>query len=166
MYSGGRPWPLAVVALFVSACSLVRAPPQPPEISIASLQPEEIGIGRQVFLVQLALNNPNDVKLRVASGRLRLDFEELRAGSGELLDGFELGPGARGSASVRIETDLVSQAPQFLSWLMSGDATLDYRITGYIDVVGFGLGRLPVDERGQVPLRPPRSMDSGRTVAL
>lgn len=165
MSSRGRAWFL-IVSLFVSACSLTRAPARAPEVRIAGLQPEQLGIHRQVFLLHLSLDNPNDVRIRVASGRLRLDIEELQAGSGELVEGFVLPPREQGTASVRIETDLVSQAPRFLGWLMSGDATLDYRITGYVDIVAFGLGRLPVDERGRLPLRPVRGNSGQDPVAL
>ncbi len=166
MFRPGRAWPL-VVALFVVACSLTRPPTQMPNIRIAAIEPESIGLNQQVFLLRVVLDNPNDVTLRVASATLRLDLEDLRAGTGELVEGFSLPAGEQGTATVRVVTDLVSQAPQFLSWLMSGDATLDYRVTGYFDLIGLGLGRVPVDEKGLVPLRPgPRSMKRDDTVAL
>ncbi|UCG72601.1 MAG: LEA type 2 family protein [Chromatiales bacterium] len=159
-------WP-AVFILLLAACTAPRAPTKVPDIRVAAIDPESIGINQQVFLLRLSLVNPNDVPLRVAAARLRLDLEDLSAGTGELVDGFSLPAGEQGTATVRIETDLVSQAPQFLSWLMSGDATLDYRVTGYVDMIGLGLGRVPVDDRGIVPLRPgPRSSKRDDTVAL
>jgi len=161
-----RAWPVVIV-LLATACSVVQRPTQIPEIRVAAIEPESIGLNQQVFLLRLTLDNPNDVQLRVASARLRLDLEDLRAGTGELVEGFSLPPGDQGTATVRIVTDLVSQAPQFLSWLMSGDTKLDYRVTGYFDLIGLGLGRIPIDERGLVPLRPgPRSTERDDTVAL
>lgn len=161
-----RAWFIPVV-LLAAACSMARAPTQIPDIRVAAIEPQSIGINQQVFLLRLALDNPNDVQLRVASARLRLDLEDLRAGTGELVEGFSVPAGEQGTATVRIVTDLVSQAPQFLSWLMSGDTTLDYRVTGYVDLIGLGLGRIPIDERGLVPLQPgPRSMKRDDTVAL
>lgn len=161
-----RAWLIPVVML-AAACSVARPPTQIPEIRVAAIEPESIGIKQQVFLLRLALDNPNDVQLRVASARLRLDLEDLRAGTGELVEGFSLPAGEQGTATVRIVTDLVSQGPQFLSWLMSGDTTLDYRVTGYVDLIGLGLGRIPIDEQGLVPLQAgPRSTQRDDTVAL
>lgn len=164
MSSRGKGWSLGIV-LFCSACSLVQAPTRAPEIRLASLQPERLGVQRQVFLLRLVLDNPNDVELRVAAGRLRLDIEEIRIGAGELVDGFALPANAQGAATVRIQTDLLRQAPRLLSWLMTGDGTMNYRVTGYIDLVGLGLGRLPVDERGRLPLRPARDRSGSKAVA-
>ena len=47
-----------------------------------------------------------------------------------------------------------------LTSLMAGNGGLRYRVSGYVDVVGFGLGRIPVDERGRLGLPAPAQADS------
>jgi LEA14-like dessication related protein len=153
------------VGLFITSCSWFRAPTQVPDIRIAAIEPESIGLDRQVFRMRLVLSNPNTVALRVASARLRLDLEDIVVGTGELMEGFSLPAGEEGSGSIRIVTDLFRQGPQLLTWLMSGDGTLDYRVSGYIDLVGLGLGRVRVDENGRVPLAPSRG-ESRDTTAI
>ena len=151
---------LATSLSLLSACSLTR-PTQPPDIRLAGLQPERIGLTEQVFLVELRLENPNTVKLRVASGQVELEIESAPVGIGELVEGFDIPAGEQGSATVRVVTDIVANGPRFLEWLMSGDTRLDYRVIGHVDVVGFGLGRLPIDERGQFVLGPPGPRPGG-----
>lgn len=158
---------LAAGVLVVSACSLVNPPTQVPDIRLAGIQVQSIALDRQVFVVRLALDNPNTVKLKVASARLGLNIEDIEAGTGELLEGFDVPAGESGTASVRVITNIVGQGPRYLQWLMSGDATLNYRVSGYVDLVGLGLGRIPVDERGSLQLAPPpRGARSEGTTAL
>jgi len=155
---------LVFCLLGVNACSLVQAPTELPDIRLNRIDARSITLDRQEFILHLALDNPNPVKLRVASAKLKLDVEEFSAGTGELLEGFDIPAGASGTASVRVVTDLVRQGPEFLQWLLSGDTGLDYRVSGYVDLVGLGLGRIPVDERGQLSLKPPAG--GARTLAL
>ena len=154
------------LALFTAACSVTQAPTRVPDIRVAAIEPERIALDRQVFRVRLVLSNPNPVPLRVASARLRLDVEDISAGSGELVEGFSLPAGEEGAATLRIVTDLVEQGPQFLSWLMSGDQALDYRVSGFVDLIGLGLGRVPVDERGQFRLAPSRERAGDDATAI
>ena len=156
---------LALLAgLLGGGCSVYEPPSQVPDIQLISLQPERIGLKRQSFRLNLSLSNPNDGTIRVADGRLTLDLEDMRIGSGELIDGFSIAGGEEGVASLRIETDLMRDAPRLLQTLMASNGSLKYRVTGWVDVLGFGLGRLPVDERGRIDLTAPMPQDQGREV--
>jgi hypothetical protein len=158
---------LVLLALIVVACSAARPPTRVPDFRVAAIEPEDIKLDRQVFRLRLVVTNSNTAGLRVAAARLRLDLENIVVGTGDLVEGFSLAAGEEGSASLRIVTDLARQGPQLLAWLMSGDSSLDYRVTGYVDLIGLGLGRVPVDERGRIPLAPPSgSGRESRTTAI
>lgn len=151
----GRRCIALLFACLAAACTLGKAPTRAPEIRLLSLMPEQLGLQRQVFRLQLGLSNPNEVSLRVAGSRLHLELAGVPIGSGELIDSFSIAPGAQGSAAVRIVTNLVNQAPVLLQKLMVSDGGLDYRVTGYVDFTALGLGRLKLDERGRLGLAPP-----------
>ena len=142
---------LVLIAL-LGACSLPEPPSEMPAIRVVNITPESLGLNRQVFQLKLGLFNPNEAKIKVASGRLRLDLEDTVLGTGELVDGFSIAGGEEGEATLRIITDLMGKAPRLLQSLMASNGGLDYRVSGYLDVVGFGLGRIPIDERGRLGL--------------
>lgn len=151
---------LLLLVLLATACSLPQAPSEMPAIRIAALRPESIGLNRQVFALDLVLTNPNSAAIKVASGRVRLDLQDMSVGTAELVDGFSIGAGDEGIARLRVVTDLMGDAPRLLSGLMSSEGSLQYRVTGYLDFIGFGLGRIPVNERGSFSLRPPAPASS------
>ncbi|MGI9331445.1 MAG: LEA type 2 family protein [Gammaproteobacteria bacterium] len=151
---------LLLLLLLASGCSLQQAPSQIPDIRIAGLSAESVGLDRQVFQLDLRLSNPNSAAIRVASGRLRLDLQDMSIGTAELVDGFSVPAGQEGLARLRVVTDLMTQAPRLLSGLMANQGSLKYRVSGYLDVIGFGLGRVPVDEVGSFSLRPPTPASS------
>ena len=149
-----------MLVLLATGCSLPQAPSEMPDIRIASLRPQSIGLNRQVFRLDLALTNPNAAAIKVASGRVRLDLQDMSVGTAELVEGFSIAAGQEGLAQLRVVTDLMGEAPRLLSALIASEGTLQYRVTGYLDVIGFGRGRIPVDERGSFGLQPPAPASS------
>ena len=151
---------LLLLVLLAAGCSLPQEPSEMPDIRIAAVRPESIGLNRQVFQLDLALTNPNPAAIKVSSGRVRLDLQDMSVGTAELVEGFSIAAGQEGLARLRVVTDLMGEAPRLLSALMASEGTLKYRVSGYLDFIGFGLGRVPVDERGSFGLRPPAPASS------
>ena len=82
------PWFIGFLCmLLVAGCSLTRPPTEYPELRVAAIEAERLGLNQQVFRVRLQLYNPNEVRIRVASGALTLDLEDIRVGNdrGQLL---------------------------------------------------------------------------------
>lgn len=143
---------LITVWLALGSCALFRPSLEPPDIRLRSVTLERLDLVEQVFRARLSIENPNGIAIRVSDARLSLFLEGIYLGEGRTVDGFSVPATGRQDADVRVATDLVSQAPQLLNWLLSGDQQIDYRVEGYVDLGMAGFGRLNIDEAGQVSL--------------
>ena len=138
--------------LALSSCALIRPSLEPPDIRLRSVTLERLDVVEQVFQARLTIQNPNDTVIRVSDARLRLSLEGIYLGEGRAVEGFSVPAMGRQEADVRVVTDLLSQAPRLLNWLLSGDQQIDYRVEGYVDLGMAGFARLNIDEQGQVSL--------------
>lgn len=143
---------LVMALLMLGGCSLFVPDLRPPEVALRGVVLERTGLREQIFRVYLDVSNPNDRVVRVAEARLALQVEQIDLGEGTTTEPLTLPANGRSRIVVRVATDVISKAPDLLSWLMSGDPDLDYRVSGFIDVGGAGMVRIPVNETGRVSI--------------
>lgn len=136
----------------LSSCSLFRPPEVPPDVALRNIAMEQAGPSRQVFRARLRVSNPNATTLRVSGGGATLHLRNLLAGEGELVDSFSVPAGGSTDVDVLIVTDLASHAGTLLQWALAGTTRLDYRVSGYLDPVAFGIGRQRFEESGELSL--------------
>jgi len=136
-------------AALLSACASLPRSWEAPELAVRGVRVKELGLARQVFLVTLAVRNPNDrtLPIKAMTYRLKLDGQELAQGGGALDKQIP----AFGESQVEVELvgsllGLATQLPALalretpIDWTVSGTATiadglltLPYRYSGQVD---------------------------------
>ena len=124
-----------------------------PEVSLYGIALERLALTEQVFRARLVVSNPNEQRLKVSSALVNLKLEGIEIGTGETVAGISVPGNGTEFVDIRIVTNLWRSAPQLWTWLNSGDATLDYRVDGVVNLGLAGLARLRIDESGQMDTR-------------
>ena len=138
-----------VLAITLGGCASSVESWQAPEVTLIGIQPREIGLARQSFVLTLAVRNPNDRALPIQAMRyhLSLEGEEIARGGGQL-DRL-IPPQGEDRVDVEVTGDLLSLAarlprlarqPGLFEWSLSGTLTLSgglivlpYRYSGTLD---------------------------------
>lgn len=136
--------------MLLGGCALLQPPLESPELALQAIGLERLNLTEQVFLARLAVSNPNRQRIKINNAVVRLELEGIDLGSGETVSGVSVPAQGEDFVDVRVVTNLLSTAPQLWAWLNSGDATLDYRVSGFVQLGLGGLARLNVDETGQI----------------
>jgi hypothetical protein len=146
-------------AILLASCASLTKPWETPEVALLGLQPKELGLARQSFLVTLRIRNPNDrtLPIKAMTYRLYLEGSELVNGSSELDRQIP----AFGEETVQVEVNgslfgLLSRLPALalkndnLEWAVAGTVTilggllsLPYRYSGDIDPKALLSGAIP-----------------------
>lgn len=144
------------LALFCVAatagCSQLVQELSPPSVALAGLELVNAGVANQTFRVTLDVANPNGIVLPVRG----LNYELALAGGpfakGEAAESFRLP--ANGSERVRLNvtTDLVGALGRITQLLQGRASTVDYDISGALQVDLPLVEPLPFSQKGQVAL--------------
>jgi hypothetical protein len=138
----------ALALLVVTGCATITQPWQSPEVAPLGLRVAELGPQRQVFVVTLAVKNPNDrtLPIKAMTYRLTLDGKELAQGSSTL----ERQIPALGEERVEVEVaaNLLGVVPQLPALALQG-RPLDWTVVGTVTIAD-GLLTLPYRYSGQV----------------
>jgi len=137
-----------LVAALLAGCASLTRPWEAPEVALAGLRVEELGLARQTFVVTLAVRNPNDRALPIEGLTYRLSLEgvELAEGSSALEQRIP----AFGEAMVDVEvvSSLLGVAGQLPAMALK-DRPLEWKVAGTATLAG-GLVRLPYRYSGEV----------------
>lgn len=151
-----------IVLLLLAACAGVGGLTQKPEISLAGLDLLELGLFEQRFLLKLRIENPNDVDLPIKGLAFDVELNGLPFAKGLSDRAVTVPRLGEAVLDVRATSNLGSVLRQLRELQKAGRERVDYRIFGSIAVDG--LGRVPFDRRGDVPL-PRFGAPSGKPAA-
>lgn len=119
--------------LGLAACAgLLR--PEPPEVRLAGLAIEEIGLFEQRYRVTLRLRNPNAFALRIEALRFDLSLNGRAFADGASARGFEVPAKGSERAEVVVVSDLAAVLDLIGPWLRGESGALGYRIAGEADL--------------------------------
>ncbi|SFM54078.1 LEA type 2 family protein [Nitrosomonas communis] len=140
---------LGMVALVV-ACTQLGAIKQKPEITLANIELVELGLLEQRFNLQLRIQNPNDVALRINGMTVDLELNGTKFAKG-LSDKAVTVPRMSEAVMEVKATSSLGMLWQQLSQLeKSSSDKIDYRISGQLFVDG--LGSIPFEQKGDVSI--------------
>lgn len=126
---------LLAVLLGLTACAaLVR--PEPPEVRLAGLAIDEIGLFEQRYRVTLRLENPNAFALDVEALRFDLALNGRAFAGGVSASGFELPANGSERAEVVVTSDLAAVLDLIGPWLRGEGGELRYTLAGEADLAG------------------------------
>lgn len=141
---------LVLAAGLLAACAALR--PEPPEVRLADVAIERIGLFEQTYRLGLRLRNPNARTLRIESLTFDLALAGRPFADGVSTDGVEIAAGGE----ERIELEVRSDPGRMLDVLQAfaeGERDLPYRLEGEARLGGRGV-EVPFAREGQLAFPP------------
>lgn len=142
---------LVLLCLGLASCASLTARLEPPLVSLAGLELEELGVFEQRYRLRLRIQNPNDVELPIAGMdfRLYLNDEEFARG---LSDQQAVVP-AYGEAlvEVRVTSSITGVIGQLQRFSRADTQAFSYRLAGHVKLLHRTM-KYPFDYRGEVDL--------------
>jgi len=138
---------LLIIAL-ISGCASLTKSWIAPEVALTGLRIKELSLLRQVFVVTLAVRNPNDRTLPITAltYRIKLEGNELAQGSSQL--DRQIPPLGTAPVDVEVVSSLLGISQQ-LPALALKDRPLDWTVSGTASLAN-GLLPLPYRWSGQI----------------
>jgi len=137
-----------VLILLQAACSLSALRPDPPQVSLADLRLEKLGVFEQRYGLTLRLRNPNDYPLKVAGLDFTVALNGRRFADGVAPDGFSLPANGESTVDVTVTSDLGSVLDLIREW-SAGEQGLTYRLSGHARLADWGMS-VPFERTGQL----------------
>lgn len=137
-----------LAALLLTACAAFVS--KPPEVTLAGLDLESIGLFEQRYVLQLRVRNPNDADIPVDGLSFEVEVNGTHFASGISNQAVTIPRLGEAVLEVPATSNLASFLRQWRDPEQGGPAGLDYRIHGSLRVAGHGA--LPFDHEGEVPL--------------
>ena len=149
--------PLAL-AVALSGCALMVPKLATPKLSLVDIEVQTADFWQQRLRVRVRVGNPNDRALRVRgfSYTLYLGGEKLATGASDA--GFVVP--ARGNAEFNMYVTANLVGP-LLTILARGRASVDYHLTGKVELACGWLRSLPFAESGKITLRRDAGVPAG-----
>ncbi|WP_051304890.1 LEA type 2 family protein [Chitinilyticum litopenaei] len=142
-------------AFLLGACSTTTGPLQKPQVNIAGLSLEELGLFEQRFELRLRISNPNSFALPMEGLKAQLEINGQPFAEGLSNEKVSLRGLADTEVKVRVTTNLGS-ALKTLNKLLASRTPLQYRTAGtlYLPLVP---GGLPFERKGELTLSDARN---------
>ncbi|MCE1244243.1 LEA type 2 family protein [Oryzomicrobium sp.] len=145
---------LALCAALLAGCSALSGYPNRPEVSLSSLQVDEVRLFEQRFRLLLRVRNPNDRDLPVEGLEFTLDLNGEPLARGQSAEAVSVPRQGEAVVTVFATSDLNGWLKQFRKLRRDGDGrlpeTLPYRLKGTVSAGG--LGKIPFTRDGEVPV--------------
>lgn len=140
---------LVLSATLLAGCATFR--PEAPEVRLADLSIDSIGLFEQRYRLGLRMRNPNDRALDVESLRFDLALAGRSFADGVTTDGFSLPAGGEERVEVVVTSDLGSVLDLLSDW-MDGGRALPYRLSGEARLADWGGITVPFSRDGRLDL--------------
>lgn len=140
---------LAWVALLLSGCGAMGVK-QRPQVSLANVGLESIGLFEQRLSLSLRVQNPNDSDMEIRGLSCTLDINGQRFAQGGSSQPVMVPAYGDTLMKVSANAGTGSVLRQIQSLASGGREAIDYRLQGQADVSG--LGQVPFDQVGDIPL--------------
>lgn len=141
---------LVCLALLLTACAGVR--PAPPEVSLLSLQLENLTLSHAILSADLSLYNPNDFVLTVERARYSLQLQDIEVARGQTADKLRLAAHESGNLKLRLSSSYLNLLR--IGREGGGEQDIPFSIEGEVTLGGFGILSRTVrfEEQGIIPL--------------
>ncbi len=140
---------LVTVALLSTSCASIR--PQAPEVSLLSLQLENLTLSHAIMSADLNLYNPNDFPLNIERAVYSLSLQNIQVARGQSTDRLRIAAHDTGNLTLRLSSS-------YLNLLRIGRSgqqqDIPFSIDGKVTLGGFGVLNRTIDfkEEGIIPL--------------
>lgn len=141
----------ALAALLISGCGAMGVR-QRPQVSLADVGLERIGLFEQRLSLALRVQNPNGSDMEIRGLSCTLDINGQRFAQGGSSQRVTVPAYGDTLLKVSANAGTGSVLRQLQAFAVGGRETIDYRLQGLAEVSG--LGQVPFDQAGDIPLTP------------
>ncbi|MGE0372728.1 MAG: LEA type 2 family protein [Gammaproteobacteria bacterium] len=142
---------LAVAALVLGGCASLSQRLEPPRVSLAGLELEEIGLFEQRYRLRLRIQNPNDVELPIAGMAFSLYLNEEEFASGLSDRQTTVPPFGEAVIEASVTSSLTGVIGQLRRLSRTEAQTFSYRLSGHARLLHRAV-KYPFEYRGEVDL--------------
>jgi LEA14-like dessication related protein len=150
---------LSLAALFVAGCAGVGKQVEPPRISLANIQVQEVSGLETVFQIQLRIFNTNDVDLKVKGIETELEVNGRHFATGVSNTTVDIPSFDTQLVPVTVYSSVIDMFKSIYGLRESEQLT--YRLRGKVRVTGNNMlsSTLPFESEGQVTLKGSEKLD-------
>jgi LEA14-like dessication related protein len=142
---------IPLLLLLLTGCAAVVEQWKPPQVVLAGISPQAIGLDRQSFVVRLRVKNPNDRPLPIEALTYRLAIEGTEIARGDTALGQEIPAFGKAMVDLKVNSNLLAVLPA-ISMAAATQERLHWTIAGTVSIAG-GLVALPYWYSGAVDTR-------------
>ena len=138
---------LALLLSLLSACNSLPSKFEKPQVNLAGIQIEELGLFEQKFVLSLRVSNPNDISLPMNGLKVQVDVNEKPFATGVSNQKITLPSLGEAMVKLNVTTNLSGILKQ-LKTLQN--QPLRYTVSGTL-FVPLVPGGVPFDRKGELP---------------
>jgi len=143
---------LALSLLTLSACSNLRSI-EPPTITLAGIEPLNMTLFEQTYMLKLRVQNPNDFDLPLEAMNYVLELNGSRFANGVSRKSVTIPAYDSAIIETEVISSLVSLFGQLQDFALKGAGSMQYRLLGDVNVGNWDT-RIPFEYDGELNLNP------------
>jgi LEA14-like dessication related protein len=143
---------LSLFWLFATGCAGLRPNIEAPQVRLAQVQLLSAGLLEQRFRLMLRVNNPNDIAVPIKGIQYAVRLADADFASGSTPKAFRIPALGEELVAVDVSTNLLASAQHLMTYLQSGPSSMNYELSGKVQVDLPLIGGIPFAQSGQVPL--------------
>lgn len=146
---------LTLAALALGGCAALTKQVQAPALSLSQVQILESTLLEQRYRLTVRVDNPNAITLPIRGMHYAVKFAGVDFASGVTPTAFRVPANGAHDVEIDVTTNLLRSAQQLMAYLRDRPETLDYELSGEIEVDLPFVGAVPFTRTGTVALRAP-----------
>jgi LEA14-like dessication related protein len=140
-------------SIFVGACATMSAYKEAPRVSLVSIQPQQMGVLEQRFILQLRILNPNDEAIPVEGLSYGIEINDREFAYGVSRQAVDIPAFGEALLDVEVSSNLLNVVRQLQALNSETRSSLDYRLKGKISLAN-SPASLPFDYSGELTYLP------------
>lgn len=137
----------------LAGCGLFGAKFEAPHLAVIKVELLDSDILSQHFKVRLRVQNPNSRALPVRGITCKLELAGDEFGNGVSGESFEVPAYGEAEFDMLLTTNLASAVMRFMNKKDRNADSLEYRISGKVDLKSAWFRSIPFSDTGQLPVR-------------
>lgn len=143
----------ALSAVILAGCATLARSVESPTLSLSQVQMLESNLLEQRYRLTLRVQNPNAIALPVKGMNYSVKFADIDFASGVTPNAFRIPANGEQLVDIDVSTNLLRSAQQLVRYLQKDNNSLDYELSGSIQVDLPFVGAVPFSRSGTVDFR-------------
>jgi len=139
-----------LAAVIVGGCSTLARSIESPTLSLSQVKMLESNLLEQRYRLTLRVQNPNAIALPVKGMNYSVKFADVDFASGVTPSAFRIPANGEQLVDIDVSTNLLRSAQQLMRYLQNDHDSLDYQLSGSIQVDLPFVGAVPFNKSGTV----------------